>query len=112
MCLLIVVLELRIVVRIIAWFAIAIVDRLLLARLPSSFLPRAVSASVSLRVIFLVILAFFRTMFIVILVLLVLIRVCFWVLSIPMLQVTRLLLGSIKTFLDVLYYSYTLSPSL
>ena len=106
------VLELRTVVRIIAWFTIAIVDRLLLARLPSSFLPRGVSALVSLRVIFLVILAFFRTMFVVISVLPVLIRVCFWVLSVPVLQVTQLLLGSIKAFLNILCYSYTLSPSL
>ena len=106
------VLELRTVVRIIAWLITAVADRLLLARLPSSFLPRAISALVSLRAIFLVISAFFRTMFTVISVLLVLIRVCFWVLSVPVLQVTRLLLGSIKAFLDMLCHSYTLSPSL
>ena len=106
------VLELRAVVRIIAWLATAIVDRLLLARLPSSFLPRAISASVSLCAIFLVISAFFRTIFAVISVLLVPIRVCFWELSVPILQVTWLLLGSIKAFLGTLCYSYTLSPSL
>ena len=71
------ILELRTVVHIMAWFATAIADRLLLARLPSSLLPRAVSASVVLRrTIFLVISVFFRTMFSMILVLTVPIRVC------------------------------------
>ena len=71
------VLELRTVVRIMAWFTTAIADRLLLARLPSSLLPGAVLASVVLRrTIFLVILVFFRTMFSMISVLIVPIRVC------------------------------------